>query len=63
VKNLNPRNVLRSAPLYLAASIPATYFSVQVLGHPWGVVFAGVMNLVLLVLLVRNSNVQESEQT
>ena len=63
MKNLNPQTVLRSTPLYLAAVIPMTYFSVQVLGSTWGAGFAGVMNLILLILLVRNSDVQESDQT
>lgn len=63
MKNLNPQAVLRSTPLYLAAVIPTTYFSVQVLGPAWGAGFAGIMNLVLLVLLVRNSDVQESDES
>lgn len=62
MKNLNVRNVLMATPLYLAVVLPTTYLSVRVLGEVWGTVFAGVANLILLLLLVRHSrDVQEED--
>lgn len=59
MRNLNPRAVLGVTPLYILAVVPATYFSVRVMGDVWGSLFSFSANLILLILLVRGTSAED----